>query len=103
MLRNRPVAEGGRAGKGCIVNVASLLGVHGGQGAAAYAASKAGVVGLTRALAAEMGAGGVRVNAILPGYVETDMTAGECAYLFPTSSPFGIYIGAPATVGVLSS
>ncbi|KAK3044732.1 hypothetical protein LTS18_000502, partial [Coniosporium uncinatum] len=45
-----------------IVNISSLLGVQGGRGSAAYAASKAGVVGLTRSLAAEMGQGGVRVN-----------------------------------------
>jgi len=62
---------------GCIVNISSLLGVHGGEGSAVYAASKAGVVGLTRALAAELGPKGVRVNAVLPGYVETDMTAGR--------------------------
>ncbi|KAF2227075.1 hypothetical protein BDZ85DRAFT_174787, partial [Elsinoe ampelina] len=61
-------------GKGVIVNVASLLGTHGGMGSAAYAASKAGVVGFTRALAAELGPSGVRVNAVLPGYVQTDMT-----------------------------
>ncbi|EDN99523.1 predicted protein [Sclerotinia sclerotiorum 1980 UF-70] len=47
---------------------------EGGRGSAAYAASKAGVLGLTRALAAEMGSAGIRVNAIVPGYVETDMT-----------------------------
>ncbi|PBP23264.1 3-oxoacyl-acyl carrier protein reductase [Diplocarpon rosae] len=59
---------------GCIINVASLLGVKGGKGSSAYAASKAGVVALTRALAAELGEKKVRVNVILPGYVETDMT-----------------------------
>lgn len=64
-------------GRGCIVNVSSLLGVYGGQGSAVYAASKAGVIGLTRALAAEMGSKGIRVNAMVPGYVETDMTAGK--------------------------
>ncbi|OJD37591.1 uncharacterized protein BKCO1_6000165 [Diplodia corticola] len=58
-----------------VVNVSSLLAVQGGVGSAAYAASKAGVLGLTRALAGEMGPLGVRVNAIVPGYIETDMTA----------------------------
>ena len=59
-----------------IVNVSSLLGVSGGYGAVAYAASKAGVLGFTRALAAEYVGHGVRVNAIVPGYVESDMTKG---------------------------
>ncbi|TVY49702.1 3-oxoacyl-[acyl-carrier-protein] reductase [Lachnellula occidentalis] len=59
---------------GCIINVASLLGLKGGKGSAAYAASKAGVIALTRALAAELGEKNVRVNVIVPGYVETSMT-----------------------------
>ncbi|KAF2401520.1 NAD(P)-binding protein [Trichodelitschia bisporula] len=67
--------RGRGAGRGCIVNVSSLLGVRGGRGAAVYAASKAGVIGLTRALALELGPSGVRVNCIVPGYVETRMTA----------------------------
>jgi NAD(P)-dependent dehydrogenase (short-subunit alcohol dehydrogenase family) len=68
--------QGTTDGKGpVIINVASLLGVSGGYGAVAYAASKAGVLGFTRALAAEYIAHGVRVNAIVPGYVGTDMTA----------------------------
>lgn len=61
---------------GCIINVASLLGLKGGEGSAAYAASKAGVIGLSRALAAELGEKNVRVNVIVPGYIETDMTEG---------------------------
>lgn len=69
-----------RQKSGVVVNVASLLAVQGGAGAAAYAASKAGVVGLTRSLAAELGARGVRVNAVLPGYVESDMTRGMFAF-----------------------
>ncbi|TVY22801.1 3-oxoacyl-[acyl-carrier-protein] reductase [Lachnellula hyalina] len=62
--------------EGCIINVASLLGLKGGKGSAAYAASKAGVIALTRALAAELGEKNVRVNVIVPGYVETSMTRG---------------------------
>jgi len=59
-----------------IINVASLLATHGGHGAVVYAASKAGVLGFTRALSTELGRQGIRVNAIVPGYVETDMTKG---------------------------
>ena len=57
--------------------MASLLGVSGGYGAVACAASKAGVLGFTRALAGEYVGHGVRVNAIVPGYVESDMTKGR--------------------------
>jgi 3-oxoacyl-[acyl-carrier protein] reductase len=64
-----------------IINVSSLLGVSGGYGAVAYAASKAGVLGFTRALAAEYVGHGVRVNAVVPGYVESDMTKGNLASL----------------------
>ncbi|GAB7338710.1 hypothetical protein MBLNU457_5428t1 [Dothideomycetes sp. NU457] len=70
----RQAADEGSGEKGCIINISSLLAVHSGIGAAAYAASKAGVGGLTRALAAELGGSGIRVNAVLPGYVQTDMT-----------------------------
>jgi 3-oxoacyl-[acyl-carrier protein] reductase len=59
---------------GAIVSVASLSAIRGRAGQAAYAASKAGVVGLTRALSREVGRRGVRVNAVLPGFVATDMT-----------------------------
>ncbi|KAI4849249.1 NAD(P)-binding protein [Aureobasidium sp. EXF-8845] len=71
MLKNS--AEGPN-GAGHILNISSLLATHGGAGSVAYAASKAGVLGLTRSLAAELGTRGIRVNAICPGYVETDMT-----------------------------
>jgi 3-oxoacyl-[acyl-carrier protein] reductase len=62
--------------KGAIVNVASLSALHGVAGQAAYAASKAGILGLTRSLAREVGKRGVRVNAVVPGFVATDLTAG---------------------------
>ncbi|KAI9803369.1 MAG: hypothetical protein M1833_000887 [Piccolia ochrophora] len=63
-----------RRREGCIVNVASLLGVKGGKGSVAYAASKAGVIGLTRSLALELGPSNVRVNVVVPGYIATSMT-----------------------------
>ena len=63
-------------GKGSIINIASLLSAVGIPTLAPYAASKTGVVGLTRVLAAEWGPHGVRVNAIAPGYFRTKMTEG---------------------------
>jgi 3-oxoacyl-[acyl-carrier protein] reductase len=62
--------------RGVIVNVASLSALHGVAGQTAYAASKAGILGLTRALAREVGKRQVRVNAVVPGFVATDLTAG---------------------------
>lgn len=61
--------------RGSIVNVASLSAFHGVAGQAAYAASKAGILGLTRSLAREVGKRKVRVNAVVPGFVATDLTA----------------------------
>ncbi|MDR7418254.1 MAG: SDR family oxidoreductase [Armatimonadota bacterium] len=62
-------------GRGKIINVASALSFQGGIRVAAYAASKSGVAGLTRTLANEWAGRGVNVNAIAPGYMETDLTA----------------------------
>ena len=60
---------------GCIVNLSSIQAIRGGRGQANYAAAKAGVLALTRAAALEVADRGVRVNAVLPGFIETDMTA----------------------------
>ena len=60
---------------GRIVNISSVVGYSGNAGQANYAASKAGVIGLTKAVARELAPRGVRVNAVAPGFVETDMTA----------------------------
>lgn len=63
------------SGRGAIVNVASIAGSLGLPGQTNYAASKGGLMALTRALAAEFGPKGIRVNAVVPGFIETDMTA----------------------------
>jgi 3-oxoacyl-[acyl-carrier protein] reductase len=61
---------------GRIVNIASVVGQAGSPGQANYAASKAGLIGMTKALAQEVGSRGITVNAVAPGYIQTDMTAG---------------------------
>ncbi len=61
---------------GRIVNITSVVGASGNPGQANYAAAKAGVAGMTRALARELGSRNITVNCIAPGFIETDMTAG---------------------------
>ena len=58
---------------GCVVNIASILGLRVGFGNSAYAVSKAGVLQMTKAMALELGSKGIRVNAICPGYIETEI------------------------------
>ena len=60
---------------GCIINIASVVGVTGNVGQANYSASKAGLIGLTKTAAKELASRGITVNAIAPGFIETDMTA----------------------------
>lgn len=61
--------------QGCIINMASVVGLHGNAGQANYAASKAGIVGLTKTIAQEGAMRGIRCNAIAPGMIDSDMTA----------------------------
>ncbi len=64
-----------RAKWGRIINISSVAGVFGNPGQANYSAAKAGVIGFTQSLAKEVGSRGITVNAVAPGFIETDMTA----------------------------
>lgn len=67
-----PVMVKQKSGK--IINLSSVVGIAGNAGQVNYAASKAGVIGMTKSLAKEIGARGITVNAVAPGFIETDMT-----------------------------
>jgi 3-oxoacyl-[acyl-carrier protein] reductase len=85
---------------GSIVNMASVVGVHGNGGQANYSASKAGLIGMTKSLAHEVAGRGVRVNAIAPGFIESDMTAAlpqEVKDKMMAAIPFGRF-GRPEDV-----
>ena len=66
-------AAAGSSGK--IINISSIIGIIGNAGQANYAASKAGIIGFTKAVARELASRGITVNAVAPGYIQTDMTA----------------------------
>ncbi|MDP9348104.1 MAG: SDR family oxidoreductase, partial [Gemmatimonadota bacterium] len=61
--------------RGRVINISSVVGIMGNKGQANYAASKAGLIGLTKSVAKELASRGVLVNAVAPGYIETDMTS----------------------------
>ena len=71
--------------RGRVINITSVVGEMGNGGQSAYAAAKAGLIGLTKSLAREVASRGVTVNAVAPGFIETDMTA-ERAARGPASS-----------------
>lgn len=64
-----------RQRKGSIINMSSVVGVHGNAGQSNYAASKAGLIALAKSIAQELGSRGIRANAIAPGFIDTDMTS----------------------------
>jgi 3-oxoacyl-[acyl-carrier protein] reductase len=86
---------------GAIVNISSIVGVHGNPGQTNYAAAKAGIIGLTKSLARELGSRGVRANVVAPGYVATQLTDAlpeEARAAMLGATPLG-RLGSPSDVG----
>jgi 3-oxoacyl-[acyl-carrier protein] reductase len=85
---------------GSIVNISSIVGLHGNPGQTNYSASKAGIIGFTKALARELGNRGVRANVVAPGYVDTRLTqviADEMKELMLGNTPLGRF-GTPEDI-----
>lgn len=82
-----------KAKKGSIINMSSIIGIRGNAGQSSYAASKAGIIGFTKSIAAELGSRNIRCNAIAPGFIETDMTSylqdGDASKAFLEKIPLG--------------
>lgn len=90
--------------RGCILNISSVWGVRGASCEVAYSATKAGLIGLTKALAKEVGPSGVRVNCIAPGVIDTPMNAplgAQALEALAEETPLG-RLGSPADVAALA-
>lgn len=86
--------------RGAILNITSIVGIQGNPGQANYAAAKAGLIAFTRSLAREVGSRNIRVNAVAPGFIRTDMTADLPAEEWKKSIALG-RLGEPAEVAAL--
>lgn len=90
-----------KAKSGSIINMSSIIGIKGNAGQSSYAASKAGIIGFSKSIAQEIGSRNIRVNAVAPGFVETDMTHylkdGEGAKAYLDQIPLGKF-GSPEDI-----
>jgi len=90
-----------KAKSGSIINMSSIIGMKGNAGQSSYAASKAGIIGFSKSIAQEIGSRNIRVNAVAPGFVETDMTHylkdGEGAKNYLDQIPLGKF-GSPEDI-----
>ena len=90
---------------GRIINITSVVGQTGNAGQSAYAASKAGIIGFTRAMARELASRGITVNAVAPGYIDTEMTeklSGDLKQEFLRSIPLGRFGGVEDVAAAVS-
>ncbi|WP_343700381.1 3-oxoacyl-[acyl-carrier-protein] reductase [Chitinophaga sp.] len=90
-----------KAKSGSIINMSSIIGIKGNAGQSSYAASKAGIIGFSKSIAQEIGSRNIRVNAVAPGFIETDMTHylkdGEGAKAYLDQIPLGKF-GSPEDI-----
>ena len=94
-----------RAKRGCIINITSVCGVYGSSCEAAYSSTKGAMISMTRSLFKELGPSGIRVNAIAPGVIDTDMTAcfsAEEMAAMAADTPLG-RIGRPEDIAELAA